>query len=285
MWRQNYSLKQNMYCKHCGKKNVEESKFCPFCGKDLDVKNQNNSGVNEITIPEEIKGWSWGGFLWGWIWAIGNKTWIGLLALVPYIGLIMNIILGIYGREWAWRNKKWDSIEHFKKVQRNWAKWWLILLGGGLIFIPILSVAILSTINPIEQSNKAKDATIKNDLAELMNASERYYAVKDAYPWNDKQNLLTDTYVSEDITRETWLANLVKENELSQNFIDKIKTLENKLALIKEEGKYGNSYYCFQPNSKSVKEEAKTKCSTVGSFTYGQSKYLCVTDQEYLCLP
>lgn len=272
-----------MYCKHCGKEIVKESKFCPSCGKELSQKNENNSGVEEISVPEEIKGWSWGGFLWGWVWAIGNKTWIGLISLVPYAGLIMNIILGIHGREWAWKNKHWDSIEQFKKIQKRWVIWWFIL--GLLPITAILSVAVLATINPIEQSNKAKDAIIKNDLVELMSANERYYAVKDTYPWNDKENLLTDTYVSEDIAKEIWLTNLIKEKEINQNFVDKIETLENKLILLKEEGKDGNSYYCFQPNSESVKEEAKTKCSTVGSFTYNQSKYFCITDQEYLCLP
>lgn len=24
-----------MYCKHCGKQIADESKFCPFCGTDL----------------------------------------------------------------------------------------------------------------------------------------------------------------------------------------------------------------------------------------------------------
>lgn len=273
-----------MYCKNCGKKIVEESKFCPFCGKNINTKIENNSGSEEISIPKEIKGWSWGGFLWGWIWAIGNKTWIGLLALVPYIGLIMNIILGVHGKEWAWKNKHWDNVEHFKRVQKNWVIWWFVIVGI-IPIIAIISVAILATINPIEQANKAKDATIKNDLAELMNANERYCAVKSMYPWNDGENLLTDTYVSEDIASEIWLKYLVTENEISESFINKIKALENKLIIIKEEGKYGNSYYCFQPNSESVKEEAKTTCSTVGSFTYNQAKYLCVTDQEYLCLP
>ncbi|MCB2070724.1 MAG: hypothetical protein KDF67_14455, partial [Ottowia sp.] len=63
-------------------------------------------------------GWSWGAFLWNWIWAIGNQTWIGLLALVPLIGLFVAIYLGIRGRELAWQNRRWDSVEHFQRVQR-----------------------------------------------------------------------------------------------------------------------------------------------------------------------
>ena len=57
-----------------------------------------------------------------------------------------------------------------------------------IALIAILSVAVLSTINPIEQSNKARDARVQNDAAELMGALERYYASTSSsgdgtYPW------------------------------------------------------------------------------------------------------
>lgn len=54
-----------------------------------------------------------------------------------------------------------------------------------IALIGILSVAVLSTINPIEQSNKANDAKYKNDAAEILSAVERYYTSKQLYPWND----------------------------------------------------------------------------------------------------
>ena len=96
---------------------------------DVPSDAENNSGGGKsIVIPEGIKGWSWGAFLLNWIWSIFNKTWLGLLALIPYVGFIMAIYLGIKGRELAWRNKRWDSLEHFKRVQRSWSKWGLIVL-------------------------------------------------------------------------------------------------------------------------------------------------------------
>lgn len=51
-----------------------------------------------------------------------------MLALIPYVGLIMAIVLGVKGREWAWKNKRWDSVEHFNRVQRLWSIWGAILL-------------------------------------------------------------------------------------------------------------------------------------------------------------
>jgi mannose/fructose/N-acetylgalactosamine-specific phosphotransferase system component IIC len=77
----------------------------------------------------------------GWIWAIGNKTWIGLLAMVPYIGFVMSIVLGVKGREWAWQNKQWDSVEHFNKVQKRWSFWGVMLIGVALIGI-VAAIAI-----------------------------------------------------------------------------------------------------------------------------------------------
>jgi len=64
-----------------------------------------------------------------------------------------------------------------------------------IALIAILSVAVLATINPIEQSNKAKDSTVQNDAAEVMNAYERYYTVKNTYPWMDSDSSTTVTSV------------------------------------------------------------------------------------------
>lgn len=92
-------------------------------------------------IPPGIKGWSWGAFLWNWIWAIFNNTWIGLLALIPGVNLVMIFVLGAKGREWAWKNKKWDSVEHFNRVQRNWSLWgiWLAIASLVLALLVILA--------------------------------------------------------------------------------------------------------------------------------------------------
>ncbi len=109
---------------------------------ELFVDNEeNNSGMGKgIVPPPGVKGWSWGAFLLNWIWAIFNKTWIGLLCFIPYVGLIMVFVLGVKGREWAWRNKRWESLEHFNNVQRKWSLWGLILL-----FLPAV-IGILAAI-------------------------------------------------------------------------------------------------------------------------------------------
>jgi len=96
-------------------------------------------------IPPGIKGWSWGAFLWNWIWAIFNNTWIGLLALIPGVNLVMIFVLGAKGREWAWKNKKWDSVEHFNRVQRKWSLWgiWLVVIGLVLALLVFLASLLM----------------------------------------------------------------------------------------------------------------------------------------------
>lgn len=88
-------------------------------------------------LPPGIKGWSWGAFFLNFFWAIPNRTWIGLLTAIPIIGFPMPFILGFKGREWAWRNRHWDSVEHFNRVQRQWTV-------AGVIFyvVAILIIAV-----------------------------------------------------------------------------------------------------------------------------------------------
>lgn len=89
-------------------------------------------------IPAELDRWNWGAFLLNWIWGIGNSTFVALLMFVPLVGLIMPFVLGVKGSRWAWRNRRWDSAEHFRRVQRSWAIWGVVIwigvvaLYGGL---------------------------------------------------------------------------------------------------------------------------------------------------------
>lgn len=70
-----------------------------------------------------------------------------------------------------------------KNKIRNMKGFTLVELLIVIALIAILSVAVLATINPIEQSNKARDSRVQNDAAEIVNAAERYYATVSEYPW------------------------------------------------------------------------------------------------------
>lgn len=106
----------------------------------------NSSGGGAMAlVPPEIQGkWNWGAFFGSWIWGIAHSTWIGLLCFVPCVGLFMPFVLGAKGNEWGWRNKRFNSVEEFKKTQTTWAIVGLVIRGvlflpGLLIFMAIVA--------------------------------------------------------------------------------------------------------------------------------------------------
>lgn len=124
-----------MFCTACGTHKPEgNAQFCTNCGASYTTKD---------ALPAGIAGWSWGAFLLNWIWAIGNRTWIGLLALIPYIGIIVAIWLGIKGREMAWKNAQWESVEHFNRVQKKWSQWGIGIALAGAVIGLLASIIIM----------------------------------------------------------------------------------------------------------------------------------------------
>lgn len=170
-----------------------------------------------------------------------------------------------------------------------------------IALIAILSVAVLATINPIEQSNKAKDSTVQNDAAEVMNSYERYYANAQAYPWmaygTSKPTVetamllrsdtvgfgicdagaITDsasTEVGSCATTSSTPGLLISTDELKTAFMgkDEFQTVlgghpENALWLYKEAGSGGGVYVCYIPKAKSNRESATNTlyCLTGGT--------------------
>ena len=103
----------------------------------------NTSGTGKNTkVPEAVLGhFNWGAFLGTWIWGLGNNTYITLLmfisviaAIIPVIGFIVPLGLaiwfGIKGNEWAWQNKKFESVKKFHEYQVLWAK-----IGIGIVAV------------------------------------------------------------------------------------------------------------------------------------------------------
>ena len=115
----------------------------PQAPLDLEIDVENNSGGGRaITPPPGVAGWSWGAFLLNWIWSAPNKVWIGLFALLPYVGFLMAVYLGVKGRELAWRNKRWDGLDHFNRVQKRWSIWGGVLVGGSIVVGILAAIAI-----------------------------------------------------------------------------------------------------------------------------------------------
>jgi len=132
-----------------------------------------------------------------------------------------------------------------------------------IALIAILSVAVLATINPIEQTNKARDASMKNDAAEVLNAYERYYASQNAYPWNLSGGTYPTTFIGAfDSTApefgvvltagDTGGGVLVKTSELKSAFSSKApyKTLiTDSDHMYVYHSNAGDNYVCFTPKA------------------------------------
>jgi len=151
---------------HCGHQNDDDAKFCNGCGKPLSTQQQvkqsniqqkstspysnieNNSGHGKLAaLPPQLYGWNWGAFFLTWIWGIGNSTYIAFLTWIPLVNLVMIFVLGAKGNEWAWQNKRWQSVEHFKKVQKLWAVWGFILFVLGILLALVVIIAAIEASN------------------------------------------------------------------------------------------------------------------------------------------
>ena len=144
-----------MYCSHCGFKNENDAKFCQSCGKplsqeqtqqsttrqnfdpNLNIENNSGQGKSAMLPPQ----------LYGWIWGIGNNTFIALLCLLPLVNIVMIFVLGAKGNEWAWQNKRWENVQHFKRVQRLWTIWGVILFAAGILFTVLIVVVAITASN------------------------------------------------------------------------------------------------------------------------------------------
>lgn len=154
-----------------------------------------------------------------------------------------------------------------------------------ITLISILSVAVLATINPIEQTNKARDAQFKNDAAEILSAYERFFAAQNKYPWNVAAAGTGDTVaegVDIGVSSPDMLfgvigsgvgttdAALFTTSELKSSFMGKAPFLANVTAQ-DTMWTYSNgsdrNYVCFVPKAKvnrSGANASKLKCLTPG---------------------
>lgn len=96
------------------------------------VENSSGQGKQAV-VPREVDRWNWGAFLLNWIWGLGNATPLAFLTLVPCVNFVMPFVLGARGSAWAWQNRRWESVEQFRRTQRVWALAALAVIGATLL--------------------------------------------------------------------------------------------------------------------------------------------------------
>lgn len=111
-----------------------------------DEKKTSASDNNSLNIDVETARFNWGAFFLYPLWGFANGMWWAFL-ISWFLGwtIIPNILFGIMGSKWAWKNKQWRDINHFVTVQDSWKKWGIGLFLAG-IFISVFAIIILMSV-------------------------------------------------------------------------------------------------------------------------------------------
>lgn len=146
--------------------------------------------------------------------------------------------------------------------------------------IGVLAVAVLSSINPIEQINKGRDTRTRSDAAQLINAVDRYYSIHEKYPWNvvsadyTPSGTVQDTPDAEyaytgnvpgatptdaDMSLYGWITTLMETSEVKAGFTNRLEQ-DNAISMFKAQGPNQTMYACFYPSSNAFKQEAWDNC-------------------------
>ncbi len=157
-----------------------------------------------------------------------------------------------------------------KKVTKGFTLIELLVVLG---ILGILAAALLATINPVEQLNKAQDTSLKNVAAQFVSANVRYFSVKNALPWNATANGGANCYTGGTTLASVPMSSLtgcittlITDGELKQSFLNSNNL--NSAVVTNPNPQTGNTadtVVCFQPKSESQQRESNTRYTQNGS--------------------
>jgi hypothetical protein len=113
----------------------------------------NDSGTRSARLPVAARGWNTAAFLFAPVWGPANGVWIGVISLIflaiPPEALdwlwkfllyfAFGAYMGLKGNELAWRARRWNSVEHFKRVQQMWM---VGALAAGMVIAFLLPLML-----------------------------------------------------------------------------------------------------------------------------------------------
>lgn len=178
----------------------------------------------------------------------------------------------------------------------------LIVIG----LLGAIALIVISAINPIEQSNRARDTRFKADGGQLISALDRYFTGGSEFPWmiapstldnEDSYGFVTASDAGIGIcgTDCTTDGALLTSNELKSEFKNRdfisATAVGKQLMIGKAAGANSSVYACFVPLSKSVRTKAisdgkvYTISATDGSRTPTASCDTTWADTCFICIP
>ncbi len=180
-------------------------------------------------------------------------------------------------------------IEALKKLFKKSSGFTLIELLVVIGILGVLAAALIATIDPFEQLNKAQDANTKNTLIEYIDANVRYYTTHSAMPWNDTANASATSCVLSAATVTAGgenLSNLLGANGCIQALItdgelkSSFTSVTNILNQIYVKGTSTNLTACYAPKSRSQRNASDT---TNNSLATALSTTLCPNPTSGTC--
>ena len=101
---------------------------------NFEIHNHPEAAENKNQDLAKLKKWNWGAFLLGPLWALANKLELwAILAIVPFVNIIVVFYLGFHGNRLAFKKSKIESIDDFMAVQKNWSLCGIRLFWLGIV--------------------------------------------------------------------------------------------------------------------------------------------------------
>ncbi len=158
----------------------------------------------------------------------------------------------------------------FKSAQAGFTLIELLVVIG---ILGILAAALVATIDPFEQLNKANDASVENTLSEFQTALIRYYSIRNTMPWTDGDDFciggaVTDSFGMLNLGTDIadCVTTLVTQGELKAAFT----TATGALNLITIAADTSNDVtMCYSPKSKAKQKATNTQYNASGAITTG----------------
>jgi len=161
------------------------------------------------------------------------------------------------------------------KINRGFTMIELLIV---IAVLGILAVAVLATINPIEQINRGRDTGSRSDTEQLLSAIDRYNATQGLWPWQattvdsadidwgpvsaieDGANCSLLSKISDGPTSDADCT--VGADEVKASFSKRLQANNYNALYMEYTNQTGNSVYvCFSPQSGAFKTEATTRCA------------------------
>lgn len=140
----------------------------------------------------------------------------------------------------------------------------LIELLIVIALLGALAVGLLAAVDPFEQLKKGGDTSTRNTVSEFYNASIRYYASQNQFPWG------TGAFgtISGLNSMGAYLTAIITTGELKQKFVELATT--GRLAKISVYSSGADHIsVCFRPDSKSFRNDQNTIFNASGETEAG----------------